>query len=142
MNNLESDLNDFSVPSSPPGAPLVRQYTTNKLRKLQQETRFDEPSISSQKNSCVTADFSNKLSHIAYSKAYALNRPGLFGCNKYIKYNPNTQKYCCSDTKITDQEFYDYINNILLEYLNISGKMFNTKIQQNFLKFLDMRMNI
>jgi hypothetical protein len=75
----------------------------------------------------------NKLSFIQFIKAIGLNNgKNKLGCGDY---NPpyvtyENGKYCCSDKSITDQEYFDYINELLNGAMaNVDDTMFKNNIQ-------------
>lgn len=101
--------------------------------------KFDQ-SVSDQKDEskvCASgkkADIDrNKLSFIQFIRAIGVNNgKNKLGCGDY---NPpyvtyENGKYCCSDKSITDQEYFDYINELLNGAMaNVDDTMFKNNIQ-------------
>ena len=75
----------------------------------------------------------NKLSFIQFIRAIGVNNgENKLGCGDY---NPpyvtyENGKYCCSEKSITDQEYFDYINELLNGAMaNVDDTMFKNNIQ-------------
>lgn len=75
----------------------------------------------------------NKVSFIQFMRAIGVNNgKNKLGCGDY---NPpyvtyENGKYCCSDKSITDQEYFDYINELLNGAMaNVDDTMFKNNIQ-------------
>jgi hypothetical protein len=106
-NNIQPPLPSLSEPSS--------------IRSL----RFDEESISSQKN-CnpgPNVNFDNKIPYVKYLSN--MEKPGTLGCkpDQYPKFTDG--KYCCESTMATPQEQLDYVNMLLRSAIyNVNQTMF------------------